>query len=435
MKESLASQIVVDTTEVFFPDMGLSSKKVNRKKISNYKITPEFYISAVKRCMSLSDNKISKILDVDRSTVWRYRTNPNNKEVILESEKIIDSFELISFSDELIVFKNFKKIPIIEDFIDIMRRGSKPITKKVKSKRLRAIYNMCMHLNIHPRKLTAQIASDTVMKYKNVPLDKRPYGLSYSTQREALRAFFIGVHGIAGKTLTALGLDAGETPGSGKHSNQRVLPEQRREFLKCLAMVEKGDRYLELENLAIFTYNTGTRKSASLEFSFESNYYSLSKDEWVFEVIDKGKGGRKEGGGIKWKKILIGDALIKMKEYFVKRYKLALDKLEIEIPKKISYLYQTFHNKGDKVSKLFRKAFNIMGLNFDMPVHVFRHTFAQDMLDATDGDYELTASLGGWKNVNILKKHYGERSFMSRKRGLMEAMGMPIKEIVFNFGW
>ena len=58
------------------------------------------------------------------------------------------------------------------------------------------------------------------------------------------------------------------------------------------------------------------------------------------------------------------------------------------------------------------------------PIHIWRHTFAQEMLEASGHNYELVASLGGWKNTNVLKNHYGKMSDTKRLEGLMIGMGL-----------
>ena len=70
-----------------------------------------------------------------------------------------------------------------------------------------------------------------------------------------------------------------------------------------------------------------------------------------------------------------------------------------------------------------------------MPFHVWRHTGAQEMLEASDWNYGLVASTLGWESVQTLKQHYGRMPSSSQVRGLMKAMGLPFheekKEFVF----
>jgi integrase len=63
-----------------------------------------------------------------------------------------------------------------------------------------------------------------------------------------------------------------------------------------------------------------------------------------------------------------------------------------------------------------------------MPFHVWRHTAAQDLLEASDWNYGLVAATLGWESIQALKKNYGRMPSSSQVRGLMKAMGMPFQE-------
>ena len=76
-------------------------------------------------------------------------------------------------------------------------------------------------------------------------------------------------------------------------------------------------------------YYTGSRVSASLEFSFRDRHFSLEKDRWMLEILDKGI-----RGGKTWEKYLIGYALEDFKKYFSERFGIPIDELETELPRK-----------------------------------------------------------------------------------------------------
>ncbi len=148
----------------------------------------------------------------------------------------------------------------------------------------------------------------------------------------------------------------------------------------------------------------------------------------MIEITDKGR-----RGGIKWEKVLIGHALDDMKEYIAERFKITED-LETEVPK-IGALFPSYYGKENSMSSAYRQAFKVVGIRMTIPVHIFRHTFAQDCLDATDWKYEMVASLGGWKNTHILKKHYGEMGRAPKLRGLRAAMGLPTEVVSKELKW
>ena len=83
---------------------------------------------------------------------------------------------------------------------------------------------MCVYLNKHPRKLNLEDVAVRVVDSRLLfeEGNKAPKGLAYSTQRKAMRSFFINVHGIAGAILTDLGIDASDSPNLGKYAHQKV---------------------------------------------------------------------------------------------------------------------------------------------------------------------------------------------------------------------
>ena len=82
--------------------------------------------------------------------------------------------------------------------------------------------------------------------------------------------------------------------------------------------------------------------------------------------------------------------------------------------------------------KIMKLALNKAGVTTVIPNHIWRHTFAQDCLNATDWNYELVASIGGWKDTNTLKLSYGEMDELARRRGLRKAMGLPVENVTYE---
>lgn len=235
--------------------------------------------------------------------------------------------------------------------------------------------------------------------------------------------------------MTDLGVDAHASNGSGKHSKQRLTQAQREQFRQGLLELYRNPKnhfnynhYLEGLAAARFMYYTGTRRAATCNIDFQNCRFELTPDLWMIEVTDKGR-----RGGIKWEKVLIGHALAEMKEYVSDRFKIT-DDLEIKVPK-IKALFPSYYGKENLMSSAYRQAFKAVGVRMTIPVHIFRHTFAQDCLDATDWKYEMVATLGGWKNTYILKKHYGEMGRAPKLRGLRAAMGLPTEVVSKELKW
>ena len=200
--------------------------------------------------------------------------------------------------------------------------------------------------------------------------------------------------------------------------------------------VKNHDEYLELLNITKFIYYTGTRISSTLNFNFDTNFYSLSENMWMLEVMDKGK-----NGGVKWDKYLVGHALESFKEYCSKRFHIKIDDLEDNLSHRTNYLFPSFNKKGksrdDLVRKSFKSALIKAGLNYKkfQPTHKWRHTFAQEFLNASNWNYELCASIGGWISTSILKKHYGGIGMEPKLRGLRKSMGLEIREEKHELRW
>jgi len=158
----------------------------------------------------------------------------------------------------------------------------------------------------------------------------------------------------------------------------------------------------------------------------------------MFEILDKGSRGKKK----RWEKILMGDLLDHFKEYCAFRFNVALQDLEADFPLVTDHLLPSFiDEKGrirdDRVSRIVKPLLIEVGLRYKdfPPTHIWRHTFAQEGLKATGYKYELVASLGGWVNTSILKKHYGEMGEAAREQGLMKAMDMKVPDNTVELFW
>ena len=82
MSESVGSQIVVGEVESFF--------KVEKKRRGL--IDSDKLLDAVRRVLCLSDTRLADCLGVARTTVWRFRTDPDNGPVIEEAKAYLGVF-------------------------------------------------------------------------------------------------------------------------------------------------------------------------------------------------------------------------------------------------------------------------------------------------------------------------------------------------------
>ncbi len=115
-------------------------------------------------------------------------------------------------------------------------------------------------------------------------------------------------------------------------------------------------------------------------------------------------------------------SLITFREYVKKRFNVTDDILEEKVRElglAFPSAYKREHSHKD-ISTIIRIALHLAGKDTEIPTHIWRHTFAQDGLEATNYNYELIASLGGWESTTILKKHYGNMSDLAKLNGLNE---------------
>ena len=94
-------------------------------------------------------------------------------------------------------------------------------------------------------------------------------------------------------------------------------------------------------------------------------------------------------------------------------------------------------NKIGKGRDKVKKALIDAGLPYSdfPPFHIWRHTFAQDFFSASNWNFELCASVGGWKSTDILKDNYGEMGIDPKVDGLKEAMGLPVAKETREHRW
>jgi hypothetical protein len=409
------------------------------------RITRETYLKHVRKTRSTNDETVALSMGLNRSSVYRFRVS--NPIVYNEAKQIVTSLKTVTFDPKNITFEMFKAIPTIVSWEDKQTR----VGKDTKEKRLSALFNVCNYLNIHPDQLNID-ACASLVKEARIAKEKKLewyHGLAYYTIRKPIRSFFQLERGISGELLTSKGIDAGRSSGTGSHSKQRVTKEQRRIVIesmpsatKQILSMKKYQSYLplldkiilEMKGLTYFMYYTATRIGAtnpkeqgslSVRLNNSKNKYTVL--EWCFNLMDKGK-----GGGIEWDKILMDDGVSKMRNYVIERFNVQSDNLELAVSNIDSFLFPFLNDHYDIERQIMKLALEMAGCKTNIPNHIWRHTFAQDFLHATDWNYELCASIGGWKDTGTLKLSYGQMSEDAKRRGLRKAMGLPVEDVTYE---
>lgn len=409
--------------------------------MSNRKvIDPDEFLKCVKRNFTLSTTVLARCLGVSTSSVKRFKNRPENKPIIKEAKEYLASFSEDNISARSMSHEVFLNLFPIRKWETAMK--ARRVGAKKRKPLMRGLYNICKYLNVLPGKLSIDQAAKLVNEMKDAYYEDQPQirGLYYSTIRASVRNYFMSVHNMSGLYMKNLGIGTEALRGSGKYARQKVPQPVRHRFedlLVCKMKEEEDVVYFEALGNSKFNFSTGTRISASLAFNFRNHEFSLKDRKWSFEIFDKGKGKK-----IRWVKIFMGPILEDFQKYCSARFDIPIRNLNDELPKATHYLFPRFVKENgdpntDQIRDIVRPTLIDAKIPYDdfPPTHIWRHTFAQEALAATNYNYELVASLGGWVNTRILKEHYGEMGEKAREDGLLRMMGIEIPEEKHELEW
>ena len=306
--------------------------------------------------------------------------------VVSELKKKIEEedaqHESIRFDIDYWITKDFKSsIPIIQEWIDTMiaRKVSiEPYGGGVR-KNVLTLRKICMGLkgrgkkairimewSLHPLALTEEKAMQYI-----VELNRR--GINDKEARLAVRNFLLYGKGTQPKKISG---DKGE---SGKYADLNAPKEKIHQILDWL--IEQD--YL-IGTFCTFDYKTATRAMATKKAKLSN----LKRESKIITIWDKGKKRKKQ----KWKKYL-DDRLLYLLEPLIEKGKLFSD---VDLQKARELCKEAFEKFIPEIAK-----------EIPMPLHFWRHCFAQQMLEATDWNYDLVAELGGW-HPQTLRENYGK---------------------------
>ena len=395
-------QMLKPQTQIPLEKSVIKEKRMGRPQT----FSTEDLIHSIKLYATTSETELSKRLNVSRQTIYR-----KMKEI--PKETIMEIFNELSQSDlkpYQMSYEGFLTIPEVEQFKKALER--RQVSKCYKNARLRSLWHLCVYLKEHPRKLSIDECADFLIALK----EKKIPNLNSYHVKKVIRSWFQNVYGINGDILTSKGIDASLGSELGKRAHDRLTSKQRYAFIKALKeIVEKDSLFDAWISLPYFLYHTATRIEASLKARIED----IEKQDgyWIITVIDKGK--HKNGRKI-WRKLIIGELKEKLERSLQSRGNI-----------ESGFLFPFYH---DKVRLLFIKAYEQAGISMPkQPCHIWRHTSAQDFLEATDWNYELCAQTLGWEDPRILRKCYGSMSEKTKEKALRKAMGMPIEETKKEF--
>lgn len=379
------------------------------------RITTEDVLKAIRQYRTTSPSELAEKMECTRMTIYR-KIQEIPQEKIDKIFKELAESELKPYEME---WKTFQQLPEMQEFEMALLRSQ--VSPAYKREIERCIFSICKFLKKRPKSLnqdSADLLADTWLKLKQKKI-KIDGANNEEMFRKSIRVWFL-YHGISGKILTAKGISGEHGEGYGKRALDKINMQEREEFMKILKQLlkEKGlEKEIPIwESLVYWLFYTGTRITATTKVCIEEiNWMGDIKNIQTIGkilVIDK---GRHKKGRSKLRKLIAGALKTKITANLESR----------GMPKE-GLLFNGI--TSDKSADLFNEIYKIMGLKVHQANHIWRHTASQELLDATDWNYEIVGSILGWSNTNILKDCYGKMGEGIRERALKKAMGIPIQE-------
>jgi len=174
----------------------------------------------------------------------------------------------------------------------------------------------------------------------------------------------------------------------GMYKNVRITVEERYKILKYLKEHYPRD-YEALRGLLILAYETGSR----MEGLWKGELIKVQKyglEVWIYRTEEKGKRAK-----ITWEKLLKPQWVPYIEEWIRKRKRYS----PVRVNKILKEAYQAVLEDG--ITKEYA---------LEKPLHVWRHTATNDLLEETGYNLMIVAKRLGWKNVQMITKVYGDIS-------------------------
>jgi integrase len=385
-------------------------------------------LQVIRDTVTVSPSELAKSLNVNRATIYR-RMKEINQEEIDQALGSTSEGELKPSEMEWDVFRRF---PEVKKYIETLLYVRKD-TATYSRKRVRMLFRVCVLLKRKPSALTPEMAKELLIRIRKGEVKIGEYDF-----RMGMRVWF-GYRGINGILLTNLGLSSDKSGEDRSHL--KFTREQRAAFMRVvenwtcrnwsigkIVIPLAGEPYMGAAMcfLPKFLYYTGTRIGREGNDNMTGALNVLWKNVTIqpkmitIKVMDKGK-----RGGIAWFKQLVGEAKADFNRF---------------MQSSISKPVRMFPFKVKHVRAFFKAAYREAGIPEKLwkglPLHIWRHTAAQDLLYATHYNYDLAAQILGWESTEVMKKSYGKIPGEDRTVGLIEAMGLPVvkekREFLFS---
>lgn len=389
-----------------------SLKKYGRKP----KVTPQKLLEAIREYASTERSLLSEKLGVNRTTVWRCMQKIPKEDI----EKVLMEVVKLELKLSETEYKVFLQIPIVKEYNEKL---TGKVSDKYRRRMLHMFHRTCVYVKKHPAKLTLEDAGKLISQIETEqtkPKEERkiPFESIIELQR-GVRSWF-SRKGISREKMKAEGIESPKQENDEERAHIRLTEQQRKRFMHVLEEKVRDcpeDEKLEWLTLPKYLYYTGTRIGATLEGKIEK-IQKTNLSLWRHNVVDK--------GNIKWRKRITGE----LKE-LVNRILELREKPQDGL---LFTMFRTFSNtesRAERVRNLFREVYEKAEIPRriweGMPCHIWRHTACQDLLEATNYNYEKVAEILGWKSVDTMKKYYGRIGERIADKALLEAMGQKVE--------
>lgn len=403
--------------------------KVKHRKVGRPKaVTKEQLLHAIERYATNSVSILAKKLKVSRVTIYERMKQIPRKKI----DRILMGLADSTLTPAEMDYAVFEQIPAVREYAERMLYNKKASEEYIK-RHIRSLHKICCILKLRPSHLDKNHIEECAILVRRIErkeiiieTTRGPEPMGLSATKKTLRSWFQVMHAVSSEFLTSHGI-----PSSGfktpERSRARLTREHRKAFMEVLK--EKIKKNWKLRKArSVFSikfadephlrkrmlllpkafYYWGSRKKATLKATIEDMQWR--NPIAIQKVVDKGRRT--------WHKRTAGDFLQEFKELH-----------EFLGKPKEGFWFPFF---GDAVAELFKECYREAGIPEKlwkgMPLHIWRHTACQDLLEATDYNYELTAEILGWESIDTMKRYYGKMGKKTVDKGFLRSMGIEIPE-------
>ena len=335
------------------------------------KFVKEYHTFSPSELARIILEKRNKEVTPESITMW-FKRNPKVLQK-LQSEIIAKELPELEVSETIFNNGTFEELPSVKKWIQTLQ--DRHVKDRSIKSRIGTLKRICKGHGLtqeewsmkHPDRLTEDDFKEYNRKIRAKGMNDQPYR---NVERNFLLYSKQTVPTISGHITL------------GKYSDLHVPREQLNQIFNEI----KAQDYLAY-SASKFSFKTGARENAVLKAETKK----LNIEEKTIVLHEKRKARQDIRKEVKY----IDQEL--------------MEDLKPLIAKDTKYLFEGLTK--DRWCEVCREAYDkiIPEINkrIPMPVHFWRHMFAQHMLRATDWNYSVVAGLGGWTE-EALKRSYGQ---------------------------